>query len=356
MIPLYINSTSRYSGKSVLALGMGTRFKRDGYRLGYFKPVGWLPVQVDGETTDLDALFMQRALELEEPLEQVCPVVMTEDMIQLAYEGKLLDVDKKILNAFRTVSRGKDIVLLGGAANLFEGGFIGARGIELAAALDAKILLVDLFQDGVATIESLLYAKDLLGDRLVGGVINRVPPEEIGFVSNKVLPFLAQRGIDVLGVIPEDKVLGAVSVRHLTEMLPGSVICREDKLDELLETFMVGAMSPDHALKYLQRGRNIALITGGDRPDIQLAALQTSVKAIVLTGGFYPNDIIVARAEERGVPLILVDQDTFSVVQRFESMLGRLELREEKKVNRAKELADQMIDFSLLYRKLGLSS
>jgi len=356
MIPLYINSTSRYSGKSVLALGMATRFKRDGYRLGYFKPVGWLPVEIDGETTDLDAFFMQKALELKEPLEQVCPVVMTQDMIQLAYEGKLPDMDKKILDSFRKVSQGKDIVLLGGAGSLFEGGFIGARGIELAAALDAKILLVDLCRDGIATIDSFLYAKELLGERLVGGVINRVAPDKIDFVRKKVLPFLSNREIDILGVIPEDRTLGALSVRQLTEMLCGSVICAEHKLDELVEGFMVGAMSPEHALSYFQRQKNIAVITGGDRPDIQLAALETSVKVIILTGGFHPNDIIVARAVEREIPLVLVDQDTFSVVQRFESMLGRLELREERKVRRAKELADQMIDFRLLYRKVGLSS
>jgi BioD-like phosphotransacetylase family protein len=281
---------------------------------------------------------------------------MTQDMIQLAYEGNLLDVEQKIVDSFRKASQGKDIVLLGGAGSLFDGGFIGARGIELAAALDAKVVLVDLFRDGIATIDPLLYTKDLLGDRLIGVVINRVAPDQIGFVRKKVLPLLAKREIDILGVVPEDKVLGAISVRHLTEILPGSVICREDKLDELLETFMVGAMSPEHALRYMQRGRNIALITGGDRPDIQLAALQTSVKAIILTGGFYPNDIIVARAEERGVPLIVVDQDTFSVVEHCESMLGRLELREEKKVEKAKELVERVIDFPLLYRKLGLSS
>ena len=119
---------------------------------------------------------------------------------------------------------------------------------------------------------------------------------------------------------------------------------------------MVGAMSMENALKYFQRQQNIAVITGGDRLDIQLAALETPVKGIILTGGFYPNEIIVARAEERGVPLILVDQDTFAVVKRFDSMLGRLELKEEKKIEKARDLIAQEVDFPLLYRRMGLSS
>ena len=356
MIPLFINSTARYSGKSLLTLGMGLKFKRDGFRLGYFKPVGWLPVKMEGGICDQDAFFMKKALDLQGPLDHICPVVMTQELIQLAYEGKAQDLGQKILNSFGLVCQDQDIVLVEGAGSLFEGGFVGARGIELAAALDAKILLIDWYHDGIATIDSLLDAKELVGDRLIGGLINRVAGDKIDFVRRKVLPFLAHREIDILAVIPEEKILAAISIRNLAEILSGSVICRGDRLDELVEGLMVGAMSMENALKYFQRQQNIVVITGGDRLDIQLAALETPVKGIILTGGFYPNEIIVARAEERGVPLILVDQDTFAVVKRFDSMLGRLELKEEKKIEKARDLIAQEVDFPLLYRRMGLSS
>jgi hypothetical protein len=230
------------------------------------------------------------------------------------------------------------------------------RGIEIGATLEAKILLNDFYQDGVATIDSLLDAKELLGDRPIGAVINRVAPDKIGFVRRKVLPFLERQEIRVLAVIPEDRILGAISVRHLAEIVSGSVICREDKLDGMVEGFMVGAMSPENAIRYFQRERNIVVITGGDRPDIQLAALEASVKGIILTGGFYPHDIIVSRAKEKGVPLIVADQDTFSVVGRLERTVGRLGLADSKKVERARELVQQELEFTALYRKMGLLS
>ena len=357
MVPILINATAKSSGKTLLALGMGLRFRADGYSLGYLKPVGWIPEQIHGEMADRDAIFMKKALDLREPLEQICPVVMTQDVIQSIYEGKAQDVAKKILETFRLVHQGKDILIVEGGGSLFEGAFIGARGIELAAALDARILLVDLYRDEIATIDSLLDAKELVGDRLVGVVINRVRPDKISFVRKKVFHFLKAQEIDIIGVIPEDKILGAVSVRHLAEMLSGSVICREDTpLDELVEGFMVGAMSPENALRFFQRQKNIAVIVGGDRPDIQLAALETPVKGIILTGGFYPHDIIVARAKERGIPLILVDQDTFSVVEHFESMVERAGLCEEKKIEQAKQVVEQEIDFPLLYQKMGFPS
>jgi hypothetical protein len=124
----------------------------------------------------------------------------------------------------------------------------------------------------------------------------------------------------------------------------------------MVEGFMVGAMSPENALRYFQRERNIVVITGGDRPDIQLAALEASVKGIILTGGFYPHDIIVSRAEDKGVPLVIADQDTFSVVGRLERTAGLSGPGDSKKVERARELVQQELEFAALYRKMGLLS
>ena len=356
MVSLFIHSTAKCSGKSLLAVGMGLRFKQDGYRVGYMKPVGWVPVQVEGGAVDQDALLAKGVLGLKDPLELMSPAVMTQEMIQLAYEGQVQGLHDKIVKSFQMVSRDKEIVLLEGVGSFFEGGFIGVRGIELGATLEAKILLNDTYQDGVATIESLLDSRELLGDRLIGAVINRVTPDKIGFVRRKVLPFLERQEIRVWAVIPEDRILRAISVRYLAEIVSGSVICREDKLDEMTEGFMVGAMSPENALRYFHRERDIVVITGGDRPDIQLAALETSVKGIILTGGFFPHDIILSRAEEKGIPLIIVDQDTFSVVGRLERAVGRLGPGDTKKVERARELLQQELDFAALYRKMGLLS
>jgi len=51
---------------------------------------------------------------------------------------------------------------------------------------------------------------------------------------------------------------------------------------------MVGAMSPENALRYSQGQKNIAVVTGGDRPDSQLAAVESSAGGIILTGGSLP--------------------------------------------------------------------
>ena len=58
-------------------------------------------------------------------------------------------------------------------------------------------------------------------------------------------------------------------------------------------------------MTYFRRKPNKAVITGGDRADIQLAALETSTRCLILTGNLYPSPAVLNRAEELCVPVLL---------------------------------------------------
>jgi BioD-like phosphotransacetylase family protein len=174
------------------------------------------------------------------------------------------------------------------------------------------------------------------------------------FVEENVRPFLEKQGVKVYGVIPEERVLQAVSVREIAERLDGEILCAEEAADELVENLMVGAMSVDSALSYFRRLPNKAVITGGDRPDVQLAALETSTKAVILTGNLQPSPLIVSRAAEIGVPMILVKQDTLSTVEAISSFFGRTRLHQPRKLERFRELMAERVDLESLYADLGV--
>ena len=170
-----------------------------------------------------------------------------------------------------------------------------------------------------------------------------------------VADYLKKRGIDILGLIPEDPVLHAVSVRELKDALGGEVICCPEKLDELVERFGIGAMNVESAIRYMRKMRNKAVIVGGDRSDIQLAALETSTRCLILTGDLYPDDLILGKAIAMGVPIMVVKGDTQSVVEKVESLLGHISLRAESKVARAVEIVEKEIKFDAICRGLGLT-
>jgi BioD-like phosphotransacetylase family protein len=353
MQTLFIGSTAGNSGKTLITVGLGLALKECGYKVGYMKPLGKLPITVNGKTVDADAQFLKGILQLSEPLDQICPVVLTQDLMARLLRGEVPDLHSRIQKAYETISAGKDVILVGGAGSLAEGMFLGISGMRLAKEFRASVLLIDPYQNEVC-IDCILTAKEALGDRLMGVVLNRVTPPSLPEVEQTVVPFLVAKGIEVLGVLPLDRVLDAVTVRQLTEILDGKVLCAHDRLDEFVERFSVGAMDVDAALGYFRKLPNKAVITGGHRADIQLAALETSTKCLVLTGDQMPNEMIISRAREVGVPIISVRFDTYTTVEKLEAVLGRIRIREEQKVRRARELLRDRLNYRRIVEKLGL--
>ena len=353
MQKLFIGSTAGNSGKSLLTVGLGLALKESGYKVGYLKPLGKLPTTVEGRVVDADAQFIKSILQLAEPLDQICPVVLTQDLFVRGLRGEVGDLRPRIQKAFEAVAAGKDLVIIGGAGSLSDGAFLGMSGTRLAKEFRAPVLLIDPYTNEVC-LDCIMTAKEALGDHLMGVVLNRVPPQSLPEVEQMVVPFLVGKGIEVLGVLPLDRVLDAVTVRQMVEILDGKVLCGQERLDEFVERFSVGAMDVDAALGYFRKLPNKAVITGGHRADIQLAALETSTKCLVLTGDQMPNDIIVARARELGVPIIMVHHDTLATVEKLESVLGRIRIREDRKVQRARELLRDRLNVRRIIEKVGL--
>jgi BioD-like phosphotransacetylase family protein len=117
---------------------------------------------------------------------------------------------------------------------------------------------------------------------------------------------------------------------------------------------LVGAMSAEAALTYFRRQSNKAVITGGDRADIQLAALETSTRCLILTGNLYPSPVVLNRADELGVPVLLADMDTMRAIDVVEGYLGRSRVQQPQKVDHFVGLLNEHFSFAALYESLGL--
>ena len=353
--PIYIASIGSYAGKSIMALMLGLRLRELGLRVGYFKPVGTLPVRENDTMTDQDALFIARALEADGPLDSLCPVLLTPDVEEQALLGRVADLDQRVIDAYGVVSRGADVTIVGGIGNLSRGALIKLSGPRVAELLDARVLLLARYESD-QTVEEVLLTAERLGKRLAAVAFNHVPPQALDHVRGPAREYLEQRGIPVIGAVPRDDVLGSVTVRELAEQLNAKVLCCENRLDELIKQFVIGAMNVASAVKYFREMEGKAVITGGDRPDIQLAALQTPTKAVILTGNLHPSAVLVKRAQQVGVPMLLVSTDTLTTVERIDAIVGTLRVRERVKVERARELFHQHLDFEKLFAIIGVES
>ncbi|TAL22473.1 MAG: phosphotransacetylase family protein [Nitrospirae bacterium] len=350
MIPIFIASNKSYSGKTFIALGLAIKLIGQGYKVGYIKPIGKNPIKEGSGVFDTDAIFIKEALSLPDPLNVISPFVIGYEMQNLIFQGKVKDIKKQIMTAFKSL-KGKDFVIVGGAADIFDGATLNINALSLIEDMKAYTLAVESWAGDVSA-DSLYGISRLLGKRFIGGVINKVPANSLRHVKDAVRPFLEKKGIKMFGVFQKDSVLESFTIRQLNDALNGKVLCCEDRLEEFVENFSIGAMDVDSALNYFRRIPNKAVITGAHRSDIQLAAMETSTKCIILTGGLYTNDVVVGRAQSKGIPIISVPDDTFTTIDRIEAIMGKTRLRGKGKIARAKELIDAEFDMKRFLKAL----
>ncbi|MCS7215380.1 MAG: DRTGG domain-containing protein [Thermodesulfovibrio sp.] len=349
MIPIFIISNRAFTGKNFFALGLSLTLKERGFKTGYIRPLGKIPLKKGEEIFDEESVFIKELLGLEEPLSVISPFVFTYETQYKLLEGTDLKVKEKVINSF-SKQVNKDFVIVVGPNNIFEGFTLGIDVISLLHETNGKVIAIQHWDSELA-MDDIFGIRNLSGEKFVGAVINKVPPEQFHHVKEKVVPFIEGKGIKVLGVFKKDKFLEAVTVRRLMESVNGGLVCCEDKLDEFVENLSIGAMDPETALSYFLRIPNKAVITGIHRTDIQIVAMETSTKCLILTGGMHVNETVTGIAKAKGIPIIVTGMDTFSAVDRMEKLMGKAVIREKDKAMKAKEVVSTAFDIEEFLRR-----
>jgi len=355
MKSVYVTSVERYSGKTATCLALGKHFQADGYRVGYLKPVSLQPWRVADKMADEDAAFAKEVLGLAAEPWELSPVVVTSDFLRAHLRSETeTDLTRKVKAACEAARASYDILLLEGGGSLREGYVVGLPTPTVATYCGGGVLAIVKYRDEVRVLDDALAARILLGEALCGIIINRVPTGTAAFVSEVAVPYLEKQGIAVLGVLPEVRSLEALMVAELTDVLEAEVLTEHFSPEALVETLTVGAMTAEVALSRFRKQTNKAVITGGDRADIQLAALETSTTCLILTGNLRPSPLIVKQADEFGVAVLLVRTSTLQTVEAIEGIFGKTRLGQPAKLQQFEALLAEHVDLERLYRALDL--
>lgn len=351
---LLVASLEAFSGKSATAIGIASGLQKRGVSIGYGKPLGhYLHQDQGGVSEEEDVRLLVSVLGL--PPERVgMPLAyLSEKTSEQSWEQATDLPDYKSALPDYVGGIAGDVVILEAAPTLAQGRIFNLSATQIAGAIEAKVLLVTPY-DSPCLVDELLAAKEILGDRLLGTVINDVPASERDKARSLMAPFLEKHGIAVLGLLPETALLHSVSVRNLARELDAEVLCRSDRLDLMVERLTIGAMNVNAALEYFRRGRNLAVVTGSDRSDLQLAALETSAHCLILTGHVPPQDFILARAEMLEIPVLSVESDTLTTVEIAKKTFNSIRLQEPIKIECICDLIRQHFDLDRLLDALGL--
>ncbi len=331
MISVYITSPSRGDGKTMVIAGLGRYFIGKNKKTGYFKPVVG-----DTDTSrknDTDALFMKNLFNLDEPVETISPVFSDGNKLK-----------NGIKEAYTKSSQSKDVMIIEGNSDHDSKGLI--------EALNARVIVVAGYSGEVV---QKLNSINQFGERLAGVILNKIPGNRMEHVKNDLSVQIENSGISVFGTLPEDRSLYAITTGQLARYVRGDILNNMEKSAELVENLMVGAMVVDSGPSYFGRKINKAALIRSERPDMQMAALETPTRCLVLAGSTSPKPVVRERAAEKNVPIIQTGDDINTVINNIEEALVNNRFNQENKIPKLVESIEQNFDFQKINRGLGIA-
>jgi len=341
MVALFVVSAQAASGKTTVATGLGRQLLGEGKKVGFLRPVvGEKPSAGPAG----DAVFAKQALGLTEDVKLISP----------SLDGGKTLADKA-REAYIEVSQNKDVVIVEGYCGPTPDDDDSKTAYEIARVLKASVIIAEGYARGKSAPQ---YMDSYLGfgDNLLGFVLNKVPKQVLKRTCEELTSRFTGSEMRILGVLPEDRALFSFTVGELAEQINGEMLNNAEKSVALVENVMAGAMCVDSGLNYFGRKGNKAAVVRNDRPDMQMAALETSTRCLVISGGGEPIDYVRFQADEKGIPIITTRNDTDTVIRRIEDLLDGTRFHQEKKLTRLAEILKSNLDFKAIHDGLGMST
>ena len=339
MDKLIIASTRKDSGKTSIIIGMA---KLLGKEFGYLKPFGDRLYYRKKRLWDYDSALMTGVFNLEESPEDMS-IGFEHTKIRYMYTEET--IGDKLSEMLADAGKGRDLLFIEGPQSLSYGSFVHLDALSVAKSVGGKLIVVVSGDEG-SVMDDLAFIKksvDMTGANFGGVIINKV--QDIEDFKDSYLDSINGMGINVIGILPYKPELTHLSVNNLTERFFVKVIAGEGGLNRVIKNVFIGAMNAEAALEepIFKKGEKL-IITGGDRDDMIIAALESDTSCVVLSNNIVPGSTIIAKASEKNIPLLLVSEDTYQIARQIDTIEPVLTKDDTAKMTAIEAMVREHID------------
>ena len=357
---VFIAATRQNDGKTTVSLGLIAALQKFFPRVGYIKPVGQRFVEIEEQKIDEDSVLMDSVYRLNCPLVDMSPIAVepafTRKYLQSANKEPLV---RKIQNSFDRVAWEKDFVLCEGSGHAGVGSVFDLSNAQVAKTLGCKVIIVS--QGGIGkpidevSLNQALFEKE--GVEIIGVIINKVTSDKIPEITRFVRSGLKRKGLELLGVLPHERILARPTVDLVREELHAELLNSAINPNTLVDDVVVGAMGAQNAMQFFKRG--VLLITPGDREDILLAAgamtdpnSSDRMAGIVLTGGLRPSEAVVKALQTLPIPVLLAKTDSYQVASKVHDLIVKTRPADAEKISLIRDLIARHVNVKKIVESL----
>src|SRR5216110_378617 len=214
---IFIAATRQNDGKTTASLGLLSALQMRYPRIGYIKPVGQRFVEIEEQKIDEDTVLMDSIYRLNCPLVDMSPIAVEPDFTRKYLQSSNNEaLVKKIQKAFDRVAWEQDVGLCEGSEHAGVCSVFDLSNAQVAKILHAKVIIVS--QGGIGKpidevcLNRALFEKE--GVQIIGVILNKVVLGKVDYVTEFARRGLKRKGLELLGVIPHERILCSPSVHQ----------------------------------------------------------------------------------------------------------------------------------------------
>jgi BioD-like phosphotransacetylase family protein len=356
---IFVAATRMNDGKTTTCLGLTAALQTMGLNVGYIKPIAQRIVQSGEDQVDEDTLLIDGLFSLDIPIAAMSPVAIGPEFTKNYLENpneigpQLKD---KICRAFDRAAYGKDIIVVEGSGHAGVGSVFGASNADNAKVLGSKALIVAAGGIGKPIDEIALNKAlfDQSGVEVVGVILNKVLPDKIDFIRDFASRGLKKLGIPLIGVVPLQETLVYPNLDQVAEETKARWIHQLAGLRRVRRV-VIGAMSARRAAEYF-RVNGTLVIVPGDREDLLEAFIEgggaKSLSGIILSNGLLPNDVLMKKLTDAGIPVAAVEAESFAVTARINNMTVKTMKQDSDKIPIIEKMIRESVDIPALLKSI----
>ena len=322
-------------GVTSVSLGMIRAMERQGVTVNFFKPIAQPRSGDTGPERSTATVRNASTITPPEPFE----MKYAESLIS---SGKTSDLLEAILQRFREETAESDVVIVEGLIPTDKHQFANDINYRVAKALGAEMVFVthpgedtpEQLQERIEIAVSSFGGKS--NENIAGCVINKIgaPIATSGLTELFDIPeatadqdvkAFSKSSLPILGCIPWSADLIAPRVKDLATHLEAKILNEGELNNRRLQSVTFCARSIPNMVEHFKAGS--MLVTSGDRSDVIVAVCLAAMNGmkigcLLLTGDYKPEAEVIAlcaQAMESGLPVLLVETNTWQTAQRLQN-------------------------------------
>ena len=327
-------------------------------RVGFMKPLGPKWIVFNGITVDKDAAMFSSVFGVEEDVALMSPVTLTPGTTRRFLDG-LIDASeprRAIRAACNELEKKYDFLIIEGAGHGGVGSVVGMNNAQIAAELNAPVLLVTGGGIGnvidAVELNLALYQREKADVRII--MANKLVAEKRSNTLSYLTKAFAGSGVMVTSAFDYLPTLADPTLLHVSELLglPLNGDCRERS--RLCHNIQLGAASSQIVIDHLEASTLLIVTSSRDELLVTASALhhipeyKARLAGLIIAGHVPVSNITQRILDDSNIPYIRIKETSSEIFYQLREHVSKIGPEDREKIELINSIAERYIDFDAI--------